>query len=70
MIFSFVDGKCDFPGMVANAAAYGEGGPYAAGDVIIYVCNPGYTGGGSTTCQGNRQWSELPACQGTDWISL
>ena len=35
---------------------------YEVGATITYTCNQCYTGGGTSTCQCNREWSPVEKC--------
>ncbi len=55
-------GPCSDPGPVQHASPFGAVPPFQSGDQVIFKCDPGYTGGGVVTCQGDDQWTEIPTC--------
>ena len=63
-------GDCGNPSRVFNAyEPNAEGttpaGRFRFGAVLTYNCLPGYSGGGSITCQVHGQWSYSPTCIAT-----
>ena len=63
---------CGDPGQVQSAYVWTgpfqalphphEEGPSPIGTRLTYTCELGYTGGGSSLCQPNGQWTPRPAC--------
>lgn len=60
-----IEVQCDTPGVPTNGYIQGTG-PYKAGDVVQYNCNPDYMMDGQpiVACQDNGRWSgPIPKCK-------
>lgn len=63
-LFSVVEVQCDNPGVPDNGYMQGTG-PFKAGDVVQFNCNPEFMMEGQPiiACQDNSRWSgPLPKC--------
>ena len=60
-VFSTIPGICPEPEEMENAVK-SVPPQYEVGAKISYTCDQCYTGGGTSTCQCNREWSPVEKC--------
>ena len=61
LLFS-VSGYCPGPGTIENTEISAPYTQYVVGTNITFTCDECYTGGGTSTCQCNGEWSPVPEC--------
>ena len=57
-----IAGFCPEPKEMDNAVRTVPNTQYDVGTNVTYTCDECYTGGGTSTCQCNREWTPVEKC--------